>query len=141
MDYFIIAPNNNSNKIVILSTTLLALAKEACRNLGDDWKVTQINSGAIVCSKVQWLENCFDCDKWRLLVWVDGADEYSTKIVDNTTLAGNYYCGFYPNCQPETHPYGGRWLGISLFRDRIINLIVLNSMQCTIMINSSFSIK
>ena len=87
------------------------LARIACSSYGSAWSVTKVTPGSIVCSIKPWAANCHNCDLWRLLVWADGNDEHPDRDTDPTTKAGHYYCGYYPACEPDYHPYGGKWIG------------------------------
>ena len=89
-------------------------AESACRSLGNNWKVTKVFDGSLVCSSVEWWKNCSKCDTWRLFVWKDGAvDNYNASIRTcqmNKTLAGYYYCGHSPCTVCGDLMHGGRWV-------------------------------
>ena len=82
-------------------------AEATCKSYGTPWTITRKAYGAAVCSTVGWLDNCNNCDSWRLLVWNDGAcaDFYCRS---NRTKAGHFYCGNEP-CEPGNFLYGGTW--------------------------------
>ena len=89
----------------------LARAKLACEKFGVGWNVTRKTNHSLVCSKVSSLLNCHNCDKWRLLVWRDGACDklVSSKCNPNMTKAGDYYCGYDPCAKYGNLRYGGKW--------------------------------
>ena len=95
---------------ILFKDPISDLAKQTCRSFGSNWSITRETPGSIVCSLVPWNENCYNCTKWRLVVWKDGADEYPNRYTDNTTIAGSYYCGYYPECEPDHHIFGGFWM-------------------------------
>ena len=88
----------------------LESAEMACKTFGKEWKITRRTSGSAVCSTVPSLQNCHDCESWRLLVWEDGACDrlVSSKCRFDTTKSGNYYCGYDP-CNGGDLVQGGLW--------------------------------
>ncbi len=90
-------------------------AEQACTEFGNGWSVEKVIEGALICTKdsLHWGQSCTDCEKWRLLVWEDGADEFPNDqgVTHDpySTNIGKYYGG-HPTCQNENDlPLCGVW--------------------------------
>ena len=96
--------------IPIISGPDLEKAENACKALGEDWKISRKTQGSLVCSTVSHYQNCQSCDSWRLLVWENGFCDrlQPSKCRFNTTRSGNFYCGYEP-CETGDLKYGGKW--------------------------------
>ena len=90
-------------------------ARVACIQFGTGWNVAKVSVGALVCTKDGHPAglSCFDCQKWRLLVWDDGEDDKSKGDSGDqqglSTKAGSYYGGHTPCTVGDNFPLCGQW--------------------------------
>ena len=87
-------------------------ASAACTAFGSAWDVNKETPGAVVCTKygMSWWYNCNGCEKWRLVAWKDGADEFDGTR-GYSTKAGKYYGGHLLTCGrgSDNLPLCGVW--------------------------------
>ena len=83
----------------------------ACKSFGSEWTVNKEVEGALVC-RIKSCDygcgnNCDSCDTWRLVVWMDGSNEYGRNSF--STKEGYVYGGHSPCKSGDNLPLCGKW--------------------------------
>lgn len=75
-----------------------------------------MRDGALVCTinSRSWGNNCDKCDKWRLVVWKNGAHEREAghsiyNGITFSTKAGYFYAAHDPCANGDNFPLCGIW--------------------------------